>query len=150
MKNKVQQLSLYSPYIKFLSALLAAFTIPLFSGVLRYLPWDEDRATEFYSNFGYEFTIALIINLTLLFIVILPLSIFIDGWVEMKVKIKQTLKSLINVMTYILIGILCGVIYSLFIQSHNPIKSILYGVILASIFFIYQSIFFWMKSKIKK
>lgn len=149
MKNKTLQSSFHRPYIKFLSAIFTAITIPIFLGVFKYFSAGEGRTDEFFSNFGYEFTITLIINLTFLFIIIFPLSILIDGLIIMKVKNKKTFIFPSYVISYVLIGIISGSIYSYFISSFNPISSILYGLELTFLFVIYQFTFNWLINKIK-
>lgn len=134
--NKKTELSFHKPAVKFISAFATAFTLPIFSGIFEYISLSEK--STFLSNFGYEFTITMIINLTLVCFIILPLSI----WVEGSIVRKQN-PNLVNVISHISIGIFSGVIYSLFIPSTTPLGPIFYGVLLAIIFFIYQLVFIW-------
>ncbi|MEC0207067.1 hypothetical protein P4H39_31125 [Paenibacillus lautus] len=138
------QLSFHSPFVKFISAFVAAISLPVISEILKIVLYNKRVVT---SNLGYEFTITIIINLTLLFLIILPLSVWVEGLVGSQIKRKQTQRSFINAIFHIFIGIISGVIYSLFIPNTTPVGPILYGIKLAVIYFIYQSIFIWIIKK---
>jgi uncharacterized membrane protein YeaQ/YmgE (transglycosylase-associated protein family) len=145
--NQRTQLSFHWTFVKFISAFVAAISLPVISDILKNILYNKRIVT---SNLGYEYTITIIINLTLLFLIILPLTVWIEGLIASQIKRKQNLGSFINAIAYILIGIISGVIYSLFIPNTTPAGPILYGIKLAVIFFIYQLTFIWIIKKRSK
>jgi hypothetical protein len=146
MKNKTRQSSFNKPFVKFLSAIFAAFTIPIIFGVFDYISKDFN---DFISNFGYEFTIVLIINLTFISFIILPLSLLLDRLIVLKLNNYRGLENLIKVLSYFIVGLISGFIYSFFIGSFS-LESVFYGVELTFIFVTYQLVFNWIVNKIKK
>lgn len=131
-----------TPRVKVFSAIFSALSVTLFLEIYNYVPVAERREDVYYYPFGYEFSLGFIINLSIFLILLMPLSIVVDGLILSKFNIQSVKRSVVFILSYCMLGVIGGVIYSIFIRNIRTLSDYIIYLLIGSITFLIYQFFF--------
>lgn len=149
METSVKRTNYFWPVTKFMAAILSAITIAAIVVIQESIYGVVEPEVEFYS-WSSQFIILLISQLTLLLLAVLPLSIAADYLIQVKWKPNGVRKILVVVCAYIGVGIITGILYSIFTMSAAYGASILYLIGTTFVFLAIQLVLDWGLSRLTK
>lgn len=149
MEASVKRTNYLWPVTKVMAAILAAIAIATIFVIQESIYPVVEPGVEYYS-LSSQFIIVLISQLTLLVLVILPLSILVDYLIRVKWQFHGPQKILTFMGAYLVVGVIAGVLYSIFTMSAAYGASILYLIGTTFVFLAIQLILNWILSRLTK
>lgn len=147
METSVKRTNYFWPVTKFIAATLSAIAIAAIVVIQESIYGVVEPEVEFYS-WSSQFIIVLISQLTLLLLAVLPLSIVADYLVQVKWQPSGVRKILVVACAYIVVGIIAGILYSIFTMSVAYGSSILFLIGTTFVFLAIQLVFDWILSRL--
>ncbi|PJK16579.1 hypothetical protein CQS04_05325 [Chryseomicrobium excrementi] len=147
METSVKRTNYFWPVTKFIAAILSAIAIAAIVVIQESIYGVVEPEVEFYS-WSSQFIIVLISQLTLLLLAVLPLSIVADYLVQVKWQPSGVRKILVVACAYIVVGIIAGILYSIFTMSVAYGSSILFIIGTTFVFLAIQLVFDWILSRL--